>query len=241
MKRTIALLLALVMLVALCACGKTENEIRGAVTAVVDEPETTLPAEAEQAQEPAENDKVDDVELKIGFINGGRYESEFLGIGCELDENWTYATQEEMAEIMGITTEAFADTDYAEAIKDAEMFYDMYAAKADGTCSINILLQNMGLLYGTVITEEQYIDLSTQNLKDQMESAGLANVEWEKVDVEFAGENRPGLKISSEVNGVAYYCTQVYIKSGSYMAVITLASYLEDTTESMLDYFFAVE
>ncbi len=239
MKRRIALLLALVMLVSLCACGKTESEIRGAVTAITEEPQTEAPSQTE-AEEATEESPVEDVEVKIGLVNGGRYESEFLGVGCELDENWIYATQEEMAQLMGITTEAFADTDYAESIKDAEMFYDMYAANADGLSSINVLLQNLGLIYGTVLTEEQYIELSTQSLSTQLESAGFSNVEWEVVQLDFAGESRPGLKISSEIEGVPYYCTQAYIKSGSYIAVITLATYFEDTTEAMIDYFFAV-
>lgn len=244
MKRTIALLLTLAMLFALCACGKTEEEIRGAVTAISEEPkaEEAAPSETEETTaESAEEAPIEDVEVKLGLVEGGRYESEFLGIGCELDENWTYASIEEMAQIMGMTTEVFAETDYAESIKSAEMFYDMYAARTDGLGSINILLQNMGLLYGAVISEEQYVDLSTESLSSQLESAGFANVEWERVELDFAGESRPGLKISSEIEGVPYYCTQVYIKSGSHIAVITLATYFEDTTESMADYFFAVE
>ena len=242
MKRIFALLLALVILASLCACGKSESEIRGAVTTVGEAPETEAPAQpdAGETEEAAEESPIEDVEVKIGLINGGRYESEFLGIGCELDENWTYAAQEDLAELMGNTEEIFADTDYAESIKEAEMFYDMVASTSDGVSSINVLLQNMGLIYGTVITEEQYIELATKDLTAQMEAAGISNVEWEIVELDFAGQTRPGLKISSQVNGIAYYCTQVYVKSGSYMAVITLASYLEDTTEPMLDYFFAV-
>jgi len=231
MKKIVAMLMALVMMLSLCACGaKTEAEIRGQVTAAGESA-----AEAESVGEAAA-----EAEAELGTVNGGRYESSFLGIGCELDENWSYYSQEDMASLLGMTADMFEDENYAEQVKDADMFYDMYAAYADGTCFINVLVQNLGLLYGTVLTEEEYVKLSTESLSSQLESAGFTDVEWEIVTLDFAGQQRQGLKISSMVQGVPYYCTQAYIKSGSHMAIISLACYVEDISESLAEYFFAV-
>ena len=151
MKRIIATLLMLLMLLSLCACGKSESEIRGQVSDVAE-----TPAEEEPAEEAVEEEAA---EAQVGSVTGGRYESSFLGIGCELDENWVYASQEEMAELLGVTADMFEDESYAEAMKNADMFYDMYAIVADGTTSINVLVQNLGLIYGTVLSEEEYVEL----------------------------------------------------------------------------------
>lgn len=240
MKKLFAIVLLLAMLLSLCACGKSENEIRGQISAPA-ESASGESAPAEEAEEPGLAEAAENVEAEAGVINGGRYESSFLGIGCELDENWTYASREQMIELLGTTSDMFNDTEYEDAIKDAEMFYDMYAAVADGTASINVLVQNLGLIYGTVLSVEQYVDLSTQSLSEQLEAAGFSDVKWEKVELDFAGETRPGLKISSQVQGIPYYCTQSYIKAGNHIAVVSFAAYFEDSTEAMLDYFFPVE
>lgn len=237
MKRLFAIMMVLAMLLSLSACGKSENEIRGEISASEESSsvEETTDSGLAKAAEDVES------EAEAGVINGGRYESSFLGIGCELDESWTYASRDEMIQLLGTTSDMFADTDYEEAIKSAEMFYDMYAAGAEGLNSINVLIQNLGLLYGTVLSVEQYVELSTQNLSQQLEAAGFTDVKWERTELNFAGETRPGLKISSQVQDVPYYCTQVYLKAGSHIAVISFASYFEDTTAQMLDYFFPVE
>ena len=91
MKRVLAMIMAAVMMLSLCACGaKTEAEIRGQVTAAGESA-----AEAESAGEAAA-----EAEAELGTVNGGRYESSFLGIGCELDENWSYYSQEDMASLL---------------------------------------------------------------------------------------------------------------------------------------------
>lgn len=234
MKKVIAMLLALVMALSLCACGG--KDVGGTVTATDKTPVMgeTVSGPAEEAEEEPE------AQVQLGVQSGGRYENAFLGIGCELDENWTFGSREELAELAGQTMDMFEDEDLSEQLKSLNLFYDMYAYADEGLVTMNIIIQNLGVLYGTVITEEQLLELSSKDLESQMASAGFSNVQWERRDVEFAGAERVGLYMISEVQGMTYYCQQIYMKQGSYMACVTLASFQEDITPNLTEYFFAL-
>lgn len=217
MKKLTAMLLVLVMMLSLCACG--EKNVSG-----------TVSPQEEQTE----------VDFQLGVTTGGKYESTFLGIGCSLDDSWSFASQEELAQMIGATAEMFDNEEYAEQMKNTDMFYDMAAASDDGLVNINIIIQNMGLLYGMALSEEKYIEISQEGLEEQLSSAGFTLEGVEAGTVTFAGQERSGLHITCTYQGIAYYCQQVYIKQGNYMSVITLASFFEDDTDAMLDYFYAV-
>lgn len=217
MKKITAMLLVLVLMLSLCACG--EKNVSG-----------TVSPQEEQTE----------VDFQLGVTTGGKYESTFLGIGCSLDDSWSFASQEELAQMIGATAEMFDNEEYAEQMKNTDMFYDMAAAADDGLVNINIIIQNMGLLYGMALSEEKYIEISQEGLEEQLSSAGFTLEGTEAGTVTFAGQERSGLHITCTYQGIAYYCQQVYIKQGNYMSVITLASFFEDDTDSMLDYFYAV-
>ena len=217
MKKLTAMLLVLVLMLSLCACG--EKNVSGTVSPQEDQTE---------------------VDFQLGVTTGGKYESTFLGIGCSLDDSWSFASQEELAQMIGATAEMFDNEEYAEQMKNTDMFYDMAAAADDGLVNINIIIQNMGLLYGMALSEEKYIEISQEGLEEQLSSAGFTLEGAEAGTVTFAGQERSGLHITCTYQGIAYYCQQVYIKQGNYMSVITLASFFEDDTDAMLDYFYAV-
>lgn len=237
MKKTIALVLSLALLLSLCACG--EKDVSGTVMPqetpanVEGDVETSAPSDmpADEAEE----------ELQIGTTSGGRYENSFLGIGCQLDENWTFASKEELAQLIGIVAEGFDNGKYVEQVKNADMFYDMHAIADEGLVSINVIFENMGVLHGTVIDEERYVQMVMENFEEQLTSAGLADIQTETGSVVFAGQERYGLRISGTYQGAPYYCQQVYIKEGSYMAAVSLVSLTQDITATMLDYFYAVD
>lgn len=243
MKKTIALGLSLALLLSLCACG--EKDVSGTVMPqetpanVEGSVETPAPAEeAEPSEAPA--DEAEE-EFQIGTTSGGRYENAFLGIGCQLDENWTFASKEELAQLIGIVADGFDNEEYAEQLKNADMFYDMYALADEGLVTINVIFENMGVLYGTVIDEERYVQIAMENLEEQLTSAGFADIQTETGSVVFAGQERYGLRISGTYQGAPYYCQQVYIKEGSYMAAVSLVSLTQDITATMLEYFYAVD
>ena len=71
--------------------------------------------------------------------------------------------------------------------------------------------------------------------------AGMSDIQVEAGSMEFAGADHSTLRVTSTISEIPVYELMVCVKEGNYMGVITLASYLEDTTEEMAALFTAVQ
>ena len=89
-KRILALVLALTMVFALCACT-SDDDVKG----------KTDPGVAETA--------APEKELELGSVSGGRYENSYFGFGCELGELWTYANEEQLLSMVQATADLVDD------------------------------------------------------------------------------------------------------------------------------------
>ena len=136
MRKKMGCLLALMALLsALTACGgDSAEDVSG-----------TLPPETPMTPE--------ETEFQSGRVEGGTYTNEFLSVACQLGDEWTYLTDEEIAQLNGEIGESLTD---------------------------------------------------------------------------------------EELSEIPVYELMVCVKEGNYMGVITLASYLEDTTEEMAALFTAL-
>lgn len=216
MKKLIAVLLALCTVFALCACG-SGPEVGGSVTS-----------------------GEDDSSFQLGTINGGVYENSYLGVGISLDDSWSIYDQEQLAQLVGWTAEQYDDEKYAEQIKNADIFYDLFASADNGLVSINVIIQNLGLLYGTVMDEDKLVDMTLEQMNEQLQSAGFSDISAEKVTVNFAGAECAGIKASSIYQDTDYFTQQVFIKHGKYMAIFTVSSFFEDITGDILSQFYGI-
>lgn len=235
MKRIIALILAALMLLSLAACGgdgaaqtTAENPSTIIPTADPDDDIPTTASPAETTAPPAE-----EADPLMGYYSGTTYNNAFLGIQCKLDENWTVATEEELAQLNGLTADIISDEALAEQLRNSGVVQAFYAMADDGLVVMNIVLENLGLLYGTVLDEERYVDLSLDQLVTALESAGLSDVTTEADTVTFAGSEHAAIRVHGTMSGVDFYELLVCVKVDSYMSVITLASYYEDITDSL--------
>lgn len=217
MKKLIAVLLAVCTVFVLCACG-AGKDIGGSVTS-----------------------GEDDSSFQLGTINGGVYENSYLGVGISLDDSWDIYDEEQLAELIGLTAEQFDDEKYVEQLKNADMFYDFFASAEQGLVTVNIIIQNLGLIYGTVLDEDKIVDMSLEQMDEQLQSAGFSDISAEKITVDFAGAERTGIKSSSLYQGADYFTQQVFIKHGKYMAIFTVSSFFEDITGDVLSQFYGIE
>ena len=106
MKKLISVLLAMALAFSVTACGlgsadapkgeykpAEQEQTQSADTKTEDtETEDTLPDDTRPEE---------DNDFSLGTMQGGTYENAYIGIGCTLDENWTYKTAEEMQDISG--------------------------------------------------------------------------------------------------------------------------------------------
>ena len=169
MKKLFAMLMALTILMTMAACGQqTTDEAGGTVDpgAVADRDTSG------QVDMPAD----DAGTPELGSVNGGTYTNEFAGIGCTLDETWTFYTEAQIAEINGFLTEGTSDEDMRQLMEENQSVYDMYASSTDGLMTMNVVFQNMGLLFGTTMSAQDYVQLSAEQLPDAMGTYGFDDV-----------------------------------------------------------------
>ena len=237
MKKLLALILALTMVFALTACG---SEPKGNVTPAADDsaaPEAT-PAAAATPEPAAPEDNIE-----LGSMVGGTYENDFIGIGCKLDDSWTYYTEEEILALNDLTVSSIDDEDLAEQLSSSDSFYDMVASADEGLTSVNVVIENLGLIYGHTLDSSGYIDIALENLEDQLALMGINVDTCEKVSFDFCGSATDGIYIvgTMTVEGIELemYQRMACVKAGNYMCCITACTYFEDGTTDILDMFYA--
>lgn len=252
------LLLALLMVVsmALTGCGSdqpddvggnvsplestsgTADDIGGDVEPLETEPEATDPEETEPTGNP----------ISLGRMEGGTYTNTYAGFGCTLDESWSFYTAEELQDLPDNVGDLLEGSELGDAIADMQQIMDMQAECVDDLTLMNVVLQKLSLqerlMYATM-SEEEIMDTTlgeSDAMKDAYAQAGITVQSMEKTTVTFLGEERTALYTVAETQGVAYYILQVFdYHRGEYGVSLTLGSYVEDKTESLLDLFFAIE
>ena len=234
MKRTIAILLILALALGLMGCGKDSTDIAGSVTPATDPVPVTT--EAVQETEP----------VSLGRMEGGVYTNEYVGIGCQLDSNWTFYTAEELQELPGQVHEALQDTEYSDA--GLNQITDMMAENATDLTTMNVqynkLTMQDRLIFATM-NDDAIADVilgQSESMVQAYAQAGIENAVLEKKTVTFLGEERTAVHTSASVQGIPYYILQVFDYSlGQYSVTVTVGSYVEDQTESLLALFYSVE
>ena len=248
MKRTFSLVLAVLLTLSMLAgCGGNAPE----TTAPVNTPETTAPAAAPETTAPVPETTepaLQERALSLGVVEGDTYTNTYAGFGCTLGTGWTIVPADQLQELPEIVKDAVDGTAVGEAMEDVQQFTDMAAENAELFCNMNVLFQKLGLqerLAYMLLSEEDVVD-ATLSQKDVMIEAytamGLNVTSMEKVSVTFLGEEHFALKTVAETEGIPCYMLQVFRHNlGEYMITMTLTSFLEDNTESMLELFYAVE
>lgn len=204
MKKILSAVLALAVLLALTACG------------------SPAPAEPTVPVGPV-----------LGVTEGSTYTNDFFGMTCTFRDGWLVADEEQLAQIMGVTTDALTQAN----LDTTGSAYSLYASAADGLSSVNIVMENLGTVYGMILDTKTYAENSVKQLPAALEAVGMSNVTAQVTTATFAGREETAVTIQATMSGVNFYETMICLKQGSYIAVVTAASYYEDTTADILAVF----
>lgn len=247
MKKLFAVLLAVVMLLSLVACGQDENEETTASTtteATTEEPtETTTeePTETEPTEtEPTETEStaIEAENTMLGAVDGAVYENSYLGIGCDLGANWYIYNETELAAVAGITEDMLSDEGILNSLETSGVAFLFYAMQNDGMATVNINMEKTVL--AGLLTADTYIDASLETVETALTSAGMENLVVEKGSISFAGEERPCIVIEGVASGIGIYEIVVPIVYDSYVACITAATYNSNSCADVLAGFYAL-
>ncbi len=222
-KQLISAFLGILMALSLCACTSAEPE---QTTAAV-------PATTDLQTQPQEKDP------QLGVFQNGVYTNDFLGITCRVDNTWSVYSDAQLAQLNGLVLDTMTDADLVEQLKNSNVAHLFYAAADNGHRSVNIVLENVGLINGVLLDEKSYIALSAEQLPGALQSMGLTDVTAEETTVRFAGKTHAAITVQGFSGGIPLYEQTVCIKAGSYFGLVTVASYHEDATEELLKMFSA--
>lgn len=235
MKKIVPLLLAAcLLLLTACSSAPDDTPDKGTVQPGFD---SAIGGEVKPAE--TEGDAADG-ENAAGSVNGGVYTSAFAGMGCALDDSWTFYTDEQIGALNGLLTSQSSSEDVKTRLENTSGVYDMYAASTDGLLTINVAYQNLGLLGGDV-TAQEYAELSSEQLPDALTSYGFTDVEAAVTSGDFAGRTAcPAVAITAKLGDTTLYERMYCIKAGSYLYCVTLSSFTEDVTEAMAGLFYEI-
>lgn len=216
MKKLLALLLAVMMLISVTACGSTasEDEIRG-------------------------EQQTSDEAYSAGAVDGLKYESSFIGIGCTLPDDWSFYTDEQIRELNNITTEV-AGEEYEKLMQDAQIIYDMYAISSNQVDTINVNLEKVNSVALLALDMTEYYEQSVESIKTAYNNMGATSFDYTIGEVAIDGEKFVSLNVVAEINGTKLYQTAFAKKCSGYVANITVTSIDEATVKSIIDSFYVV-
>ena len=195
MKRIISLLLVLVLAFSLASC-LNEGSSGG----------------------KRETSKKEEVVISRGEVIGTEYINEILGFTFTRSSSWVYATDEEIATVMGIGAEMLGDGRFQAALDQNLAIYDMMVIDKLTNANIIVGYENLKKSLSSNITEEQYIE----SVKNQFSTVGGITVTFpngtEKITLGETTFTKVVCKTTT--NGVTM--TQAYYvhKIGTYMGMI---------------------
>ena len=217
MKKYLTAMLALALVLTLAACG--EQDIRGTKT--------------------DGNSNTEEREFSVGKVDGLVYENAFIGIGCKLDSNWTFSSDEEIRQMNNIATDIMGE-EYQETLENAEILYDMAAVHANGLDNINVNLQKVNPLQLAALDLNAHYETQFDMLRDAFENMGYTNIRLEVGQVTVGGETLPVLFNRADIGEYTICQVCIAIKCSGYLANVTVSTFDESTLEDLLNCFYLI-
>ncbi len=156
-----------------------------------------------------------------GTIEGDVYTSEFIGVSFTRPKTWVYATDEEIANAMQIGAELMNKENFGAQAEKMNNVYDMMASDLMSGDNINIVFENLKASNSSNITEEQYIEVAKNMLKEQAAMFNYVIGDAEKC--KLGQQEFYRLPMEGNYLGAAFKQFMYIRKEGTYMVVITLS------------------
>lgn len=172
-----------------------------------------------------------------GTIQDNVYWNETMKIGCALNENWYFYSEEEIMETNGLTADML-EGKIAEMIENGGAITDMFAQNLETGATLNVVFERVSLANSLLYNEKNYIEASIPTVEEVFAQMGIEDVAFTVQEAEFLGETHTILQITGLYSGVPI-CEQVaVVKDGRNFIVVTIFSVLEGEAEEVLSSFF---
>ena len=175
-----------------------------------------------------------------GVVEGQTYTSQFLGLTCTAPAEFTYLSDQEIAQLNHLAAEAVDDEELAkqmrESLENGNQVQDMYLMTADGLQTVNVMLVKVSAK-GATVDMTAFTKMGMEQIISGYESADMTDVETSRETVTFMGQQYEGICATAAYHDAPVTTVQVCMQVDNYVCVITFTSYVEDRTSEMMDFF----
>ena len=175
-----------------------------------------------------------------GVVEGQTYTSQFLGLTCTAPAEFTYLSDEEIAQRNHLAAEAVDDEELAkqmrESLENGNQVQDMYLMTDDGLQTVNVMLVKVSAK-GATVDMTAFTKMGMEQIISGYESADMTDVEASRETVTFMGQQYEGICATAAYHDAPVATVQVCMQVDNYVCVITFTSYVEDRTSEMMDFF----
>ena len=233
MRRIYMAAAVLTLLAVLTACGTaTPAPDSGTVT-----PDSGTSGGGQVVVTPPEDGEGDGGGDIQGALPGGTYSNHSVRLLCRLDDSWLFYNESQLLELNGVLTEG-GSGDIATLAESGKAVYDMYAISTDGLMTMNVTYQNLGLLSGSSMSAQEYVELAAAKVPGDLTAGGFTDVEVQVTATDIAGEKScPTLLVTAKLGETPMYERIVCLQAGNYIYCVTLCSFTEDVTPTMAELF----
>jgi hypothetical protein len=175
-----------------------------------------------------------DRKLVRGSWNDDVYTNEFADIRFTLPEGWLAATDEEIANLMGLAAETLEDEDkWAVEAAKLTTVYDMMAQDPATGNNIIVMFENLSMVIGgTSMSEEDYL----KSAKEQVASMSLMDYTFnEPYHTEIGGVQYLTSRADSADIGLSQY--YLMHKQDKYMVALIVTIFDETDAEDIIGQF----
>ena len=234
MKKLLALLLCLALVLSFAACSPVSNDsIRGSVT--------------QKPSADADNDDTADEEtpeFSIGVNTGNKWENSYLGLGCKLSDEFTFYDDDEIEELNRNTMQSLGESlgdDYLESIKDLDFFYDMYVTTEDASSTINVMIENHTASELIGFDAKKSIEKTLPNLKSSYEGMGYTNVQVSATTLTLAGKTFQAAKLTADFQSLTATAYSAMGRVGNHLYSIAMFTFDPVKLQELIDSFYVVD
>ena len=197
---------------------------------------------AEAASDVSEEEiESEDTNFAAGTVDGQSYIQEFFGVRLDLDDAWSIADEETMATLRNVAIDSMSTEEVKEALASGSSYMDFYAENAGTFQNINTTITKLPLEEALMfrINAKSLLESALPTVKAELEGIGYKNVSTACNEATLMGKTAPCINTEAylETDGgdVPMYQEQVYLIEGSYMLCFTVTSYLEDSSQAIID------
>ena len=173
--------------------------------------------------------------FQVGAISGNTYSNPFLGVSCTTDDDWTYYTAQETAELNNLVAD-YLPEDYAKIYETADTFVDMCVASDDGSCNINVSAEKLTALQSKTFDAETTFRSMFSNYKETYENMGYTNCEFDIQKVVVAGKDFDGCCCTANLKGITLYQKQIAFVKNNYAVMVTVTSFNRDLSDELFEF-----